>query len=87
MGLFIGNNPVLPQSTLLDIVNTHKAELESSIGANISDVKAAPIVSTPTQATTLGPTEPSSDDWKWIVIGVSLGVVVIIVIIVIAYCW
>lgn len=36
-------------------------------------------------ATTVTTTEKTSDDWKWIVIGVVVGVVVIVIIVVIVY--
>ena len=87
LGLSIGNISVLSQKTLLNIVITYKAVLGSVIGANISDIQASVMPTTPSSPTK-GPTEhQSSDDWKWIAIGVSAGVFVIIVVIVIAYCW
>ena len=85
-GLFIGNTSVFPSSTLLDIILMYKSELESAIGAKISDVKA---LFTPTLSTERE-VEPSGNDnnnWKWIVIGVSVGVVVIILIIGIVVWW
>ena len=87
LGLAIGNISVLSQDTLLNIVITYKAVLGSAIGANISDIKAS-VMSTTPSSPTKGPTEEqSSDDWKWIAIGVGVGVFVIIVVIVTAYCW
>ena len=87
LGLFIGNDSVLPGTTLLNIVILYKPELEGAIGANISDVKAlftAPTTASPTQK----PVEPSSsENWKWIAIGVSVGVVVLILFISIVVWW
>ena len=87
LGLFIGNISVLPRSTLAEIVVTHKSALETAIGANISDVKVLFKPSTPTTSPTAGPVEPSSNGWKWIVIGVVVGVVVIILIVLIVFWW
>ncbi|XP_078366638.1 uncharacterized protein LOC144650764 [Oculina patagonica] len=83
LGLYIGSFSVLPRDTLVHIVTTHKSVLETAIGANISDIEAwfKPTAASPTA----GPVEPSSNDWKWIAIGVSVGVVVIIIIIVIVF--
>ena len=79
LGLSIDNDLVLPGSTLLNIVVLYKPELEGAIGANISDVKA---LFTPTTSPTQKPVEPSSsENWKWIAIGVSVGAVVIILLI------
>ena len=87
LGLFIGNDSVLPGNTLLKIIVLYKPELEDAIGANISDVKALfiPTTASPTQK----PVESSSNEnWKWIAIGVSVGVAVLFLFIVIAvYCW
>ena len=77
-GLFIGNTSVLPSSTLSDIILMYKSELESAIGAKISDVKA---LFTPTLSTEREFEPSRNDNWKWIVIGVSVGVVFIILII------
>ena len=74
-GLFIGNMSVLPSSTLSDIILMYKSELESAIGAKISDVKA---LFTPTLSTEREFEQSRNDNWKWIVIGVSVGVVFII---------
>ncbi|XP_078363782.1 uncharacterized protein LOC144648000, partial [Oculina patagonica] len=86
LGLFIGNFSVLPRDTLGDIVTTHKSVLETAIGANISDIEAffEPTMA-PTTSKKAGTVEPSSKDWKWIAIGVSIGVVVIIIIIAIVF--
>jgi len=85
LGLFIGNISVLPRSTLVDIVITHKSALETAIGANISDIEVIFKPATSTTSPTAVPVEPSSDVWKWAVIGVCVGVVVIILIIVIVF--
>ena len=87
LGLFIGNVSVLPGSTLLKIIVFYKPELEDAIGANISDAKAL-FTATTTMSPTQKPVEPSSsENWKWIVIGVSVGVVVLFLLIVIAVWW
>ena len=84
-GLFIGNNSVLPSNTLVDIVALYKSELEGAIGATISSVKA---LFTPTGTTTTTTTtarkpieESENNNWKWIVIGVIVGILFIILII------
>ena len=81
-GLFTGNNSVLPSNTLVDIVVLYKSELEGAIGATISSVKA---VFTPTRTTTTTTRKPieesENNNWKWIVIGVIVGVLFIILII------
>ncbi|KAJ7380987.1 hypothetical protein OS493_004581, partial [Desmophyllum pertusum] len=79
LGVFIGNFSVLPRNTLAVIIISHTSELETAIGANISDVE------TLFETATAVPVEPSSDDWKWIVIGVGVGVVVIILILVFVF--
>ena len=78
-GLFIGNNSILPSHTLVDIIVLYKSELESAIGATISSVKA---LFTPTGTTTTRkPIEESeNNNWKWIVIGVIVGIFFIILI-------
>ncbi|KAL9979187.1 hypothetical protein ACROYT_G016809 [Oculina patagonica] len=40
LGLFIGNDSVLPNFILENIVTTHRSALEKAIGANISDIEA-----------------------------------------------
>ena len=87
LGLFIGNISVLSRSTLAEIVITHKSALETVIGANISDVEVLFKPATPTTSPTAGPVEPSSNAWKWITIGVVVGVVVIILIVLIVFWW
>ncbi|KAJ7380978.1 otolith morphogenesis [Desmophyllum pertusum] len=82
LGLFIGNISVLPRNTLATIITSHKSELETAIGANISGVETLFKPTTPTTSATAVPVEPSSNDWKWIAIGVGVGVVVIILILV-----
>ena len=85
LGLFIGNVSVLPSNTLLDIVVLYKTELEGAIGANITDLKALFIL--PTTLPTFEQSEASTSDlWKWVAIGVSVGVVVIILVIGVL-CW
>ena len=80
-GLFIGNNSVLPSDTLVDIIVLYKSELEGAIGATISSVKAL-FTPTGTTTTTRKPIEESeNDNWKWIVIGVIVGIFFIILII------
>ncbi|KAJ7376162.1 hypothetical protein OS493_036541 [Desmophyllum pertusum] len=82
LGLFIGNISVLPRNTLATIVTSHKSVLETAIGANISGVETLFKPTTPTTLATAVPVDPSSNDWKWIAIGVVVGVVVIILILV-----
>ena len=80
-GLFIGNNSILPSNTLVDIIVLHKSELEGAIGATFSSIKA---LFTPTGTTTTRrkPIEQSeNNNWKWIVIGVIVGLFFIILII------
>ena len=80
-GLFIGNNSILPSNTLVDIIVLYKSEFEGAIGATISSIKAL-FTPTGTTATTRKPIEESeNNNWKWIVIGVIVGVFVIILII------
>jgi len=92
LGLFIGNISVLPRSTLVDIVITHKSELETAIGANISRVKALfqPTSIPPTKTSTTAKPSPSqatsNDNWKWIAIGISVGVAAIILILILIWC-
>ncbi|KAJ7380975.1 hypothetical protein OS493_004567 [Desmophyllum pertusum] len=82
IGLFIGNISVLPRNTLVLIIITRKSELETAIGANISDVET---LIKPTTPTTLATVKPIIDDWKWIAIGVGVGAVVIILILVFVF--
>ena len=84
-GLFIGNNSILPSNTLVDITVLYKSELEGAIGATISSVKA---LFTPTGTTTTTTTtarkpieESENNNWKWIVIGVIVGIFFMILII------
>ena len=80
-GLFIGNNSVLPSNTLVDITVLYKSELEGAIGATISSIKAL-FTPTRTTTTTRKPIEESeNNNWKWIVIGVIVGIFFIILII------
>ena len=80
-GLFIGNNSVLPSNTLVDITVLYKSELEGAIGATISSIKAL-FTPTGTSTTTRKPIEESeNNNWKWIVIGVIVGILFIILII------
>ena len=80
-GLFIGNNSILPSNTLVDIIGLYKSELEGAIGATISSVKAL-FTPTGTTTTTRKPIEESeNNNWKWIVIGVIVGIFFIILII------
>ena len=85
LGLFIGNTPVLPRDTLVDIVKTHESEIEATIGANISQVETlfkSPSTPTTKQRTIMIPTEvkESNEAGKWIAIGVGIGVFVTILI-------
>ena len=81
-GVFTGNNSVLPSNTLVDIVVLYKSELEGAIGATISSVKALFTPTRTTTTTTRKPIEESeNNNWKWIVIGVIVGVLFIILII------
>ena len=81
-GLFIGNNSVLPSNTLVDIIVLYKSELEGAIGTTISSIKA---LVTPTAGTTTTTRilieESENNSWKWIVIGVILGILFIVLII------
>ena len=70
---------MLPRNTLVLIIITRKSELETAIGANISDVET---LIKPTTPTTLATVKPIIDDRKWIAIGVGVGVVVVILILV-----
>lgn len=92
---------VIPVATLLQVVNNSKSDLEALFGVRIVEIKlgVVPTTLTPstqnsTSATTQAPTqsstvgtigEDSSDDWKWIVIGVVIGVVVIICVVIVVY--
>ena len=82
LGLFIGNQSVLPSSTLLNIVLKHKSEIDSAIGANISKVEAlsGPPSTPPADTDTLRPVQLTSDkdDWKWIIVGVLGGGLVLL---------
>ena len=83
-GLFIGNNSILPSNTLVDIIVLYKLELEGAIGATFSSIKAlfTPNGTTTTTTTTRKPIEESeNNNWKWIVIGVIVGIFFIILII------
>ena len=87
LGLSIGNISVLPRSTLAEIVATRKSDLETAIGANISDVEVLFKPATPTTSPTARPVEPRSTGWKWIAFGVGVGAVVIILILLIVFWW
>lgn len=81
LGLFIGNISVLPRSTLVDIIVTHKSELETAIDATISRVEALFKPFSPTLTTSMASTpreKDSEDNWKWIVVGVGAGVATVI---------
>lgn len=82
LGLFIGNQSVLPSRTLLDIVLKHKSEIDTAIGANISKVEAlsGPLSTPPADTDTLRPVQLTSDkdDWKWIIVGVLGGGLVLL---------
>ena len=52
---------------------------------NATNVTTSQQTQTTVPATTITTTEKTSDDWKWIVIGVVVGVVVIVIIVVIVY--
>ena len=58
----------------------NKSDIEKAIEANISGIEALFKPTTTTESPTAGPAEPADDSWKWIVIGVVIGVVVIILI-------
>ncbi len=88
LGLFIGNDSVLPNFMLENIVTTHRSALEKAIGANISDINAW--FKPPTTEPNAPPTaadEPSRSHWKWIAIGIAAGVVVIILIFIVIFWW
>ena len=77
LGLFTGNVSVLPRGTLVDIVMTHKSELEAATGATILSVEALFKPFSPTLTTSMVSTpseKASSDSWKWIAVGVGAGV-------------
>lgn len=80
LGLFVGNQSVLPSSTLLNIVLKHKSEIGSAIGANISKVEALSGSPSTPRADTLRPVQLTSDkdDWKWIIVGVLGGGLVLL---------
>ena len=80
LGQFIGNVSVLPSDTLLDIVLNNTVQLEAAIGARILRVEV--LFKPTTSPTKEKPVEPTSsnDNWKWIVIGVSAGLVIILLI-------
>ena len=86
LGLFIGNNSVLPRDTLVDIVKTHESEIEAAIGANISRVKTLfppPSTQTTKQTTTMIPTKmEESDPPKWII---AIGVIAFCIVAVLIY--
>lgn len=88
LGLFIGNTSTLPESTLLAIVVRYKSELETAIGANITDVERLFYPTTLPPTPSVVPVEEHSfNKWKWIVIGVSAGVFFIILALVITFAW
>lgn len=94
-GLFIGNASILPGETLVNIVKTYKSEMETAIGANISQVEAfiqsllTPTTTSPTTLPTTLPTkvQDSNDTTKWIAIGVGIGVFVLICFILLVTLW
>ena len=83
LGLFIGNQSVLPSSALVEIIQLYERQIEAAIGANITGVEALfkPTSSAPTEIP-VGPTS-SSDETVWIVIGVLGGLVLLLLIILI----
>ena len=85
-GEFIGNISVLPRITLVEIITAHKSDLETAIGANISDVEFFFKPATPTTPVRVGQLESSSIG-KWAAIGVFVAVVIIILIILIVFRW
>ena len=87
LGLSIGNISVLPRSTLVEIVETHKSAIETAIGANISDVEFFFKPATPTTPVRVGQLESSSNVGKWAAVGVFVAVVIIILIILIVFRW
>ena len=86
-GQFIGNISVLPGSTLVEIVKNHKSDIETAIGANISDVEFFFKPATPTTPVRAEQLESSRNVGKWAAIGVGVGVLVIILIILIVVWW
>ena len=80
LGLFIGNTPVLPRDTLVDIVKTHESEIEATIGANISRVETL-FQSPSTPATKQTTTRiPDKEAYKWIAVGGGIGIFVAILV-------
>ena len=67
---------------MVDIIVLYKSELEGAIGTTISSIKA---LVTPTAGTTTTTRilieESENNSWKWIVIGVILGILFIVLII------
>ena len=84
---FIENVSVLPRSTLVEIVKEHKSDIETAIGANISDVEFFFKPATPTTPVRAGQLESSSNVGKWAAIGVFIAVVIIILIVLIVFRW
>ena len=82
MGLFIGNQSVLPSSALVEIIQLYERQIEAAIGANITGVEA---LFKPTSIPTELPVAPtsSSDDTVWIIIGVLGGLILLLLIILI----
>ncbi|CAH3044997.1 unnamed protein product [Porites lobata] len=82
VGLFIGNQSVLPSSALVEIIQLYERQIEAAIGANITGVEALfKPTSTPTELP-VAPTS-SSDDTVWIIIGGLGGLVLLLLIILI----
>ncbi|XP_022803204.1 mucin-like protein [Stylophora pistillata] len=77
-GQYVGNASVLPQRILIEIIRYHESDIETAIGANISDIEAW---FKPTAPPSVGTAKPDDKQWKWIIIGVSVGAVVLIVIV------
>ena len=66
---------------MVDIIVLYKSELEGAIGATFSSIKAL-FTPSGTTTTTRKPIEESENiNWKWIVIGVIVGIFFIILII------
>lgn len=103
---FLQSSGPIPAAALEQVVNNAKSDLQTVLGATISEIKLTHVATTvtaspvPTNATnvttsaqpqttsqpaTVTTTEKTDDDWKWIVIGVVVGLVVIVIIGLVVY--
>ena len=77
---------VIPVNTLIEIVNASQTALENAVGANISNITSLfkPVTPSPTSPVAV---EGSSNDWKWIVIGVLAGLILLLLVFLLFFCW